>query len=61
MPLVNIQLLEGRSVEQKAEIAKLVTNALVEIGKAEPEAVTIIFSDIKRSDLAKAGKLVSEK
>ncbi|BAF59886.1 MAG: 4-oxalocrotonate tautomerase [Pelotomaculum sp.] len=61
MPVVNIQLLEGRSVEQKAKIAKAVTDILVEIGGARPEAVTVIFSDIKKSDLAVGGKLASEK
>lgn len=61
MPIVNIQLLEGRSVEQKAKMAKVITDALVEIGGAERNAVIIIFSDIRKSDLAKGGKLVSEK
>jgi len=60
MPIVNIQLLEGRSMKQKAEMTKVITDALVEIGGAERNAVTIIFSDVKKSDLAKGGKLVSE-
>jgi len=60
MPIVNIQLLEGRSMKQKAEMTKVITDALVEIGGAESNAVTIIFSDVKKSDLAKGGKLVSE-
>jgi 4-oxalocrotonate tautomerase len=60
MPIVNIQLLEGRSVQQKAEISRVITDALVEIGGAERNAVLVIFSDIEKSDLAKGGKLVSE-
>jgi len=61
MPIVNVQLLEGRSEEQKAKIAQIITDALVNIGGAEPDAVIVIFSDVKKSDLAKGGKLISQK
>lgn len=60
VPIVNIQLLEGRTTEQKGKMAKIFTDALVNIGGASPEAIVIIFNDINKSDMAKAGKLVSE-
>jgi len=59
MPFINIQMLAGKTVEQKAELAKAITNSFVEIVNTKPEAVSIIFSDIQKSDLAKAGQLIS--
>lgn len=60
MPFVNIQLLEGRTIEQKGKIAEVITKVLVKIGGAKPEAVFVIFNDIEKSNLAKGGILVSE-
>lgn len=60
MPFVNVQMLAGKTVEQKAALAKAITDAFVEIANSKPEAVSVIFSDIQKTDLAKAGKLVSE-
>ncbi|WP_088227434.1 2-hydroxymuconate tautomerase [Desulfosporosinus sp. FKB] len=60
MPFVNVQMLAGRTVEQKAALAKAITEAFVKITNSQPEAVSVIFNDIQKTDLAKAGKLVSE-
>ncbi len=57
MPVVEIKLWEGRTREQKAEMAKRITDVVVEVGKTTPEHVHIIFSDHAKSDWAIAGKL----
>ena len=57
MPVIEIKLWEGRTREQKAEIAKRITDTVVEVGKTTPEHVQIIFSDHAKSDWAIAGKL----
>lgn len=59
MPVVLIHWYEGRSDEQKAKIARAITDVLVEIGKTAPEHCEIIFQDVKRSDWAIAGELQS--
>lgn len=61
MPVVTIQLLSGRSKEQKAKLAQAVTDAIVDIAKAKPEGVQVIFSDVEREDWASAGALLSDK
>ena len=43
MPIVSIELIEGRSVDQKREMAKKITEAIVEITKVPQEAVEVIF------------------
>jgi 4-oxalocrotonate tautomerase len=50
MPFVQIHWFEGRDDEQKAEIARRVTEAMVETGKAEPEDVWVKFEDAAPAD-----------
>lgn len=61
MPIVTIELLEGRTKEQKKQIAKDITETIVKNGNAKPEAITILFHDLTTDDIAKGGKLLSEK
>ena len=57
MPYVTIEWYEGRSSEQKREIAERLTELLVEVGKTERDHVWIRFVDSSRSDWAMAGEL----
>lgn len=61
MPVVNIQLLAGRSKEQKSKMAKAITEAISDIAGAKPEGVHVIFSDVEKDDWANAGVLMSDK
>ena len=57
MPIVSIELIEGRSVEQKREMAKKITEAIVEITKIPQDAVEVIFRDMKKENYSKGGLL----
>ena len=57
MPIVTIELIEGRTVDQKREMAKKITDVIKEVVKVKEEAVEIIFHDMKKENYAKAGKL----
>ncbi|AWB10597.1 4-oxalocrotonate tautomerase [Thermodesulfobium acidiphilum] len=61
MPIITIELLEGRSEVQKKQIAKEITETLVKNANVKPEAVTILFHDLKPENIAKGGKFLSEK
>jgi 4-oxalocrotonate tautomerase len=61
MPIVTIDLVEGRTVEQKRELAKRITDDVVEVLKTTPEQVTIVYRDGPRSNFAKAGVLLSDR
>jgi len=50
MPFVHVHWYEGRSDEQKVEIAKRIEEALVEVAGASPEHCWIKFSDSSRTD-----------
>jgi len=61
MPFVNIVLKEGRTVEQKRELVKAVTEAIVKSVGAKPEAGHIVVHDEPAHNLAHGGHLLSDK
>lgn len=60
MPIVTVQLLEGRTHEQKKAMVEKVTEAIVETTNAPAEKVMIIIEDMPRDHFATAGVLASE-
>jgi 4-oxalocrotonate tautomerase len=61
MPLITVQLFEGRTIEQKREYAKALTEASVKTLGIDASAVDVIFQDVRKSDWATAGVLWSDK
>ena len=61
MPTFNVQMFEGRTIEQKRAFVEAVTRATCETLKCSPDSVDIIITDIRRDNWATAGKLWSEK
>jgi 4-oxalocrotonate tautomerase len=57
MPIVTIEWYEGRSAEQKREIARRLTELIADVGKTSPDQVWIRFVDSPRSDWAIGGEL----
>ena len=61
MPLVQITMLKGRTVEQKRKIAERITQTKVEEAKAAKEAVVVTFIEVTREDYASAGVLLADR
>jgi 4-oxalocrotonate tautomerase len=57
VPIVQIELLEGRSIDQKRAMVKKVTEALTETLNCSPAAVKIMMREIKKEHLATGGVL----
>jgi 4-oxalocrotonate tautomerase len=60
MPTYHIEMMEGRTVDQKRTLVEEVTRVSVAVLGGSPESVDIIITDIPRSNWATAGKLWSE-
>ena len=58
MPVLTVEWLEGRTPQQKSQLAEARTRALVDIAKVQKEQVWIVFRDVKRSDWAMSGALL---
>ncbi len=57
MPIIQVHLIEGRSVDQKRKLVSEMTNAVVKSLDVPPDAVRIILQDMSKEDYAIAGKL----
>lgn len=57
MPVVTVQLWEGRTVEQKRALVRAITEAMVEHADAKPDALHVILQEIARENWGKAGVL----
>ena len=60
MPTYHVEMMEGRTIDQKKKLVAEITRVSLEILGGAPESVDIIFSDIKRENWATGGKLWSE-
>lgn len=60
MPTYHVEMLEGRTTEQKKKLAEAITRVSVEVLGGAPDSVDIIITDIKRENWATGGKLWSE-
>ena len=60
MPVVTVEMWEGRTIGQKKQLAEGITSSLVKIGVPQ-EAVQIIIKDNPKHNWATGGKLASER
>ncbi|MFO7875800.1 MAG: 2-hydroxymuconate tautomerase [Desulfovermiculus sp.] len=60
MPIVQVEILEGRDVEKKRKMAEEVTDAISRNLECPREAVTIVIREISKEHLARAGKLACD-
>jgi len=61
VPIVQIDMLDGRTTEQKRKMAQEVTEAIAKNCDCPAEAVIIVLRESPGEHIAKAGKLMSDK
>ena len=61
MPTYHVEMMEGRTVEQKRKLVEEITRVSVDVQGGSPESVDIVITDIKRENWATGGKLWSER
>ena len=59
MPVVTVEMWEGRTVEQKKKLVEGITSVMVDVGVPR-EAINIIIKDNPKYNWAIGGKLASE-
>jgi len=57
MPVVTVELWEGRTLEQKRKLVRAITDAMVEHAGAKPDSLHVILHEIPRENWAKGGVL----
>ena len=61
MPVIQVTMLKGPTVEQKRKLAERLTQAMVEEANATKEAVTITFVEVSREDYASGGVRMADR
>lgn len=61
MPTLRVELFEGRTPQQKAALARELTDACVRVLGGNADSVDVLFFDIARQDWASGGVLWSDK
>ncbi|RLF16095.1 MAG: 4-oxalocrotonate tautomerase [Thermoprotei archaeon] len=59
MPFVFVYWFKGRTEEQKARIAEAITGSFAKAAGVPRDEVFVVFVDLERSDIARAGRLYS--
>ena len=61
MPPIRVEMLEGRTPEQKTALVKALTQAVVETLGSKPDVVDVMLFDIPRTNWATGGVQWSDK
>ena len=61
MPRIIVQAITGRTVEQKRDLVRRLTDAVVESWRVDPETVTIRIEEMAPENFARAGVLALDR
>jgi 4-oxalocrotonate tautomerase len=61
MPIIQVHLIKGRTVDQKRKLVASITDAVVKSLDVKNEDVRIILQEMAKDDYAVAGALVMDK
>jgi 4-oxalocrotonate tautomerase len=61
MPMIQITMLAGRTVEQKRKIAQRVTDVVAEEAGTAREGIVVVFYEVSKESYALGGQLVADR
>jgi 4-oxalocrotonate tautomerase len=61
VPIIRVEMHEGRTEPQKRALAAALTDAIVEHAGAQRDAVRVVFTDYAKYNWAIGGELVSDR
>ncbi len=57
MPVVIVEMYDGRTLDQKRALVRAITDAMVEHADARPDGLHVIIHEVSRENWARAGLL----
>ena len=60
MPMIKVEMLSGRSHEEKQKLVKALTDAFCENAGSLPELVQVILTDVDKENWSAGGVLLSD-
>jgi 4-oxalocrotonate tautomerase len=61
MPVVTVQMFEGRTLDQKRKLVRAITDAMVEHAQARPDGLHVVLQEISKENWGRAGVLGSDR
>ncbi len=61
MPIIRVEMFEGRPIDKKRELAQALTAEMVRVTGVGEASVTVIIDEIKKENWAAGGKLFADK
>jgi 4-oxalocrotonate tautomerase len=60
MPIIRIEMLAGRTVEQKRELVEVLTRETARIAGSSPASIFVVIEDVAKENWGVGGKLLSD-
>jgi len=60
MPVVNVKIVKGRTIDQKRNLVRAVTDAVVQAIDVKPDAVWVLIEEYEKDNWAAGGDLYSD-
>jgi len=57
MPVVIVEMYEGRTLDQKRALVRAITDAMIEHAAARPDGLHVIIHEVPKENWARAGRL----
>lgn len=61
MPIIRVEMFEGRTPEQKTNLVKAMTQSFIDTCGGTPDQIHIVIQDVAHGDWGFDGELVSER
>lgn len=61
MPIIHVEMFPGRTVEQKREMVKELTDAFVRTAGGKHDSVFVVIDDVEKHNWGAGGELCSDK
>jgi len=61
MPIIRVEMLKGRSVEQKRALAEKLTDGFIEACGGNKASINVLITDVEAEDWAIGAELISDR
>lgn len=61
MPIIRVEMLTGRSKEQKRELSKTLTREMARITGVSEASIFVVIEDVNKENWAVGGELLADK
>jgi len=61
MPVIKVEMLEGRPIEKKRELAEALTREFARICELDPALVNVVIDEYPKTNWAVGGQLIADR